>query len=90
MYGLVNFGIKKMVNDEFGSNVWKMIENKSEIKNEFSKMEYYSDDSTYKLAVAAAEVLEIDLSDVLKTYGKWWIKFAEQEFPQLLEAGEMI
>lgn len=83
MYGLVNYGIKKMISEGFGVDVWENVLKESGVKNVFEKAENYPDVETVKLAGAVCGVLNMELPDVLHAYGKWWIGFAQEDYSQL-------
>lgn len=91
MYGLVNYGIKKMISEGFGVDVWKQVLKESGASNVFEKAENYPDAETVKLAGAVCSVLNMELADVLHAYGKWWIGFAQKDYSQLFaKAGRSV
>jgi len=74
MYGIVNKAVEGLVTENFGSEAWLKIKAKSEVNiNNFISNESYDDSVTFKLAIAASEVLEIPLKDVLFKFGEYWI-----------------
>ena len=82
MHGIVNFGIQKMVKENFGDETWTRILEKSQVGDGvFELATPYPDGVTVQLAVAASEVLNLPLEGVLKTYGKWWIQWAASDYP---------
>lgn len=83
MYGVVNYGIKKMITDASGEDTWEKIYNESGVGDVFSKAENYPDEYTGQLAMAACKVLDMDLPSVLHAYGKWWIGFAQEDYATL-------
>ena len=89
MYGIVNKSIEDLVVENFGSEKWEAIKTRSGIEIDFFiSNEPYDDDITYKLAGAIAEEMGISVSDVLKTFGEWWIlKTGKEKYGGLMEAG---
>jgi hypothetical protein len=83
MYGLVNQGVRKMVTETFGSDVWDAIREKAGVEDVFAAMEPYPDDVTVSLVIAASEVLGITPDEVLHAFGKWWIGNAAREYGEL-------
>lgn len=80
MYGLVNQGIRKMVTQNFGEDVWEDIREKSGVEDVFAAMEPYPDEVTLKLVMAASDVLALPPESVLNAFGKWWIGNAANEY----------
>jgi len=89
MYGIVNKAIHGLVTENFGHEAWEKIKETSGIHiDNFMSNEPYDDSVTYSLATAAAEVLEMPLSDVLVAFGEYWIlKTGMQNYGSLMEAG---
>lgn len=89
MYGLVNQAIHELVIENFGEEVWEKVKQKSGINIErFLSNESYDDSVTYKLAQAVAEVANISLGSVLKSFGEYWVlKTGAQKYGALMKAG---
>lgn len=89
MYGLVNQAIYGLIIDNFGPDIWDKVKAKAEVEqSHFLSNEKYDDSITYKLAIAASEVLELPLSDVLISFGKYWVlKTAKQSYGHLMNSG---
>jgi len=89
MYGLVNQAIQGLVIDNFGSENWDKIKQKAGVTNDsFLTNEIYDDSITFNLAISAADVLNIPVSDVLKTFGKYWIiKVGNEKYGPLMKSG---
>lgn len=89
MYGLVNQAIQGLVIDNFGSDNWNKIKQKAGVAEEaFLSNEIYDDSITFNLAISASEILDIPLSDVLKTFGKYWIiKVGNEKYGPLMKSG---
>jgi hypothetical protein len=89
MYGLVNQAIQGLVIDNFGSDNWNKIKQKAGVTEEaFLSNEIYDDSITFNLAISAADVLNIPLADVLKTFGKYWIlKVGNEKYGPLMKSG---
>jgi len=70
MYGIVNKAIEGLVTENYGEAVWQKVKVRSEINvSNFVSNESYDDSITYKLAVAASDVLEVLLYQVLFLFG---------------------
>jgi hypothetical protein len=89
MYGLVNQAIQGLVTENFGKDRWDLVRQKANVKQEsFLNNELYEDDITYRLAGAASEVLGLSLTDVLISFGKYWIlKTAQEKYGTLMQSG---
>jgi hypothetical protein len=89
MYGIVNKSLEELVTENFGEDKWEIIKQKSGINIDFFiSSEPYNDDVTFKLAVAVSEEMGIPLSDVLFTFGEWWIlRTTKEKYGNLLKSG---
>jgi len=89
MYGIVNRAIQDLITENFGEDKWDLIKEKSGIDVDyFLSNEPYDDDITFKLAVAASEILGISVGDVLNAFGEWWIlKTGLEKYGGLMKAG---
>ena len=89
MYGIVNKAIESLVIENFGEAKWKIIKESSGIDVDFfMSNEPYDDDITYKLAGAVSKEMNITVSDVLITFGEYWVlKTGKEKYGSLMEAG---
>jgi len=89
MYGIVNKAIESLVIENFGEAKWKIIKETSGIDVDFfMSNEPYDDDITYKLAGAVSKEMNITVSDVLITFGEYWVlKTGKEKYGNLMEAG---
>lgn len=89
MYGIVNKAIEDLVTNNFGADKWELIREKSGVDVDiFLCNEAYDDDITYKLVVAASDVLNIPASGILNAFGEHWIlKTGKEKYGGLMEAG---
>lgn len=89
MYGIVNKSIEELVVQNFGAKKWEEIKTQSNINIEyFISNESYDDDVTFVLAQTIAENLDTPLSEVLKSFGEWWILHTgKNHYGYLLESG---
>lgn len=89
MYGLVNKAIEDLVKENFGIEVWQKVKTRSNITVDFFiSNEPYDDQITYQLAQAVADEMQIPLSEVLISFGEYWVlKTGRQKYGSLLEAG---
>jgi len=89
MYGIVNKAIEGLVTENYGPDVWQKVKIKSEVNvSNFVSNESYDDSVTYKLAVAASEVLEAPVHQILFLFGEYWIlKTGLQHYGSLMQAG---
>ena len=73
MYGIVNKAIQDLITDNFGSDKWEAVKDKSGIDVDyFLSSAPYDDDITHKIAGAASEVLVLTVGQVLNAFGEWW------------------
>lgn len=89
MYGIVNKAIQDLVITNFGEQKWEDIRERSGIEEEFFiSSEPYDDAITYKLAIAVSEEMNMSVSDVLITFGEWWVmKTTKEKYAGLMESG---
>lgn len=89
MYGIVNQAIQGLVTENFGTQAWEKIKEKSEVSEEtFLSNQIYDDSVTYKLATAASEVLQMSLSQILISFGEYWVlKTGNEKYGSLMKAG---
>ncbi|OLY92216.1 Haem-NO-binding [Cnuella takakiae] len=89
MYGIVNKAIQELVSEQFGSDAWIRVKQKSGVGVDFfSSNEPYPDDITFKLARAASEELKLPLDEVLRAFGHFWImRTGKERYGALMEAG---
>lgn len=89
MYGVVNKSIEELVIHNYGIAKWEEIKEKSNLDIEyFISNESYDDSVTFILAQAIADNLSIPLSDVMKSFGEWWILHTgKNHYGYLLESG---
>ena len=83
MYGLVNQAIQEMVITNFGEDQWEEIRDQAGADDVFIAMDQYSDQVTLDLVAAACEVLGAEASDVLKTFGEYWVDFTGAAYGDL-------
>ncbi len=89
MYGIVNKAIEDLVTENFGFPAWESVKKQSGIELDFFvSNESYDDSVTYKLAMAASEVLKMPLEQVLIAFGEFWVlKTGKEKYGSLMEAG---
>lgn len=89
MYGIVNKAIQDLITAKFGLKEWETIKEKSGIEIDFFlSNEPYDDAITYKLAIAAAEVMNLEVADILYVFGEWWIlKTGKEKYGSMMESG---
>ncbi len=89
MYGIVNKAIEDLITHHHGFEKWESIKERSGVDVDyFLSNEPYDDDITFKLAGAAAEELQISVSEVLILFGEWWIlKTGKEKYGGLMTAG---
>lgn len=89
MYGIVNKAIQDLVVFNFGIEKWNAIRERSGIEQDFFiSNEPYDDDVTFQLANAVSVEMNMSLSDVLITFGEWWVlKTTKEKYAGLMESG---
>lgn len=89
MYGLVNQAIQGLVTEKFGLDSWERVKQKAAIHHDFFlNNEMYDDSITYDLAIAASDILELPLSEILYSFGQYWIlSSAKKKYGTLLQTG---
>lgn len=80
MYGLVNKAVEDLVCTRFGAETWAKIQAKADVGVEgFVSMDPYPDAVTYKLVIAASEVLGESVPALLEAFGEFWILYTARE-----------
>lgn len=80
MYGLVNKAVEDLVCSKFGDEAWSQIVEKAGIETDsFVSMESYPDEVSYKLVMAASEVLRLEPAAVLEAFGEYWTMYTVSE-----------
>lgn len=80
MYGLVNRALQQLVCARCGDAVWQEIRAHAGVQEEvFMRMDSYPDEVTHRLVAAASEVLETPAADLLKEFGRYWMKYTMVE-----------
>lgn len=89
MYGIVNKAIQELVSENYGEVAWERVKSRSNVDvNSFLSNEQYSDDVTFKLAIAASEELKLPLRDVLLSFGEFWVmSTGRKHYGSLMESG---
>jgi hypothetical protein len=80
MYVLVNAAVQEFVSTNFGAAKWAAIKLEAGVTvDEFSRMQPYPDETTYKLVGAASKVLGVTPEDALRAFGEFWVLFTGKE-----------
>ena len=89
MYGMVNRAMEDMVVDGWGEASWDRVKERAGVDVEvFVGTESYSDDVTYRLVGAAADVLGLPAAEVLHRFGIHWVtRTANDGYGPLMDAG---
>ena len=79
MYGMIHCGIRQMVVEELGEEAWVSLERDlgSGPQDMIAAM-VYDDALTIRFLVTASERLGLTLEEGLKSFGRYWIRFAER------------
>lgn len=87
MYGIVNRAIEELIVEKFGDAKWEEIKLKANFKSEgFMTLKPYPDELTFKLVIAASEILEIPVNALLEAFGEYWILYtAERGYGEMLK-----
>jgi Haem-NO-binding len=78
MYGLVNKAVTDFIVANFGQEMWEKLAARAEADETFLSMEQYPDEVTYKLVATISEELKLEPSQVLETFGEYWVTFTAQ------------
>lgn len=79
MYGMIHRGIRQMIIDQSGPDVWQKIEARMEIgPDHLVSAQVYDDELTLSLLAMAADELDCSITDCLKSFGRYWVRFAER------------
>lgn len=80
MYGLVNKGIRDLIEEQHGADVWSGVARAAGCEGEtFLSMDVYDDALTYRLVAAASEQLRVAPEDLLEVFGEYWIQYTAAE-----------
>lgn len=88
MHGLVNKGLRDLVIDWRGPSAWSLVQERAMVDEDyFIANQAYDDAVTYRLVAAAAEVLGVELTEVLQRFGEWWVlSTAKNHYGALMHA----
>lgn len=89
MYGMVNQAVKELVLEGHGPETWSRICKTAGLDEEdFSSLQKYPDEVTFKLVGAASEVLGAPPEQILEAFGEYWTDYAKRtSFSRLLRFG---
>ena len=73
MYGMVNQAVRGLIIEKFGTDVWTQIHTSAQAPAQFSVMEPYDDDITYRLVTQASATLNLPPETVLHVFGQYWV-----------------
>ena len=74
MYGVINKSLRDMVVEGHGESTWDQVMAKAGVPSDsFLSMRSYDDEITYRLAVAASDVLGMDVDTALHAFGQHWV-----------------
>ena len=80
MYGLVNRALQQLVCTHHGQRTWDTIRAKAGVADEvFVRMDSYPDEVTHRLVAAASEVLDEPADELLKAFGRNWVRYTMVE-----------
>ena len=80
MYGLLNKGIQKLVENKFGHPFWEQVKEEANVdQDHFVTLDAYDDRITYNLVAAISKLAGIDQAQFLFEYGEFWISFVLKE-----------
>jgi hypothetical protein len=89
MYGIVNKAIEELVIENFGKASWEKIKKSSGIDVDFFlSNQSYDDQITFDLAGAISSETGMAISDVMITFGEYWVlKTGKEKYGSLMLAG---
>lgn len=74
MYGMVNKAVEEMVCRHHGEAVWERIKAKAGVDVDvFISNDPYPDEITYRLVVAASEIIGVPADRILEAFGEHWV-----------------
>lgn len=77
MYGMIHRAIRELVIDVKGRDAWFEVERSANCgPAEMISSEVYPDHITLDILKNSAEILKIDLDEMLRRFGSYWIEFA--------------
>ncbi len=80
MYGLVNRALQQLVCAQQGERVWDAIRARAGVTDAvFVRMNSYPDEITHRLVAAASEVLDTPAAELLKEFGRYWMRYTMVE-----------
>ena len=76
VYGLVNQGLQDYVSSVGGDVMWRSVRKAAGVETEvFVSANIYTDTMTYELVAAASRVLGMPADELLRAFGKHWIRY---------------
>lgn len=89
MYGLVNQALQGLITEEYGIEKWNSVKKNAGIEIDyFVSNEPYEDSITFDLIATASDVLNIPSSQILQSFGGYWIlRTSREKYGDLMKAG---
>ena len=89
MYGLVNQALQGLISEQYGIEKWNIVKKKAGIEIDyFVSNEPYEDSITFDLVATASETLNVPASQILHSFGGYWIlKTGREKYGDLMKAG---
>ena len=91
MYGMIHKAAREFATQSLGDEAWSEVVERVGLGNEhFISGQHYSDEVTLKLIAELCGKLDMELADLLKAFGHYWIGFTERSdySPALAMAGD--
>jgi len=85
MYGMINEAIRRMVTEGHGVAAWEALAARASCPTSFLRMSQYPDAITYDLVAAASAGLGTPVSELLESFGSYWIDFASEHYGELFD-----
>lgn len=88
MYGIVNKSLQELVIEKLSEDKWSSIQEKNCAEHDFFiSNEYYNDAITLRLVTAIAKEMNLSISEMMTTFGEWWIlKTVKEKYSGFLES----
>lgn len=80
MLGMINHAIGEMVSERLGPESWERVKERVGFGDAvFVVMRQYPDDLTYALVGAAAEEASMAPAELLREFGRYWIRYSDRQ-----------
>lgn len=85
MKGAIFIALNEMIEEQKGLDVWFKIIDRANVSGIYTSTENYSDEELFKIVGVICELLEADVSVVLKSFGEYLFHYLHKSYPMFAD-----